>query len=220
MVTGGGRPEIVAMMRIPARFSLKTLLALVLACAVAGWAYWIAWPNWLAYQAGRDFEERAKTLRAGASQRLFDVLPHDGTLTSTHRFDAQGKEIEIYPFRYKYAWYCLYLRISPSSATPDSPLRQFRREQQWDEVRVYRLKPPLQAYRAQTAAGKEKPIRFNAGKSEKIERDYADQFLADFYEIAAGGEYARSESRDLGIEYELIHSDTRAETQKTKATTE
>jgi hypothetical protein len=195
-------------MRLP-RFSLKTLLAIVLACAVAGWAYWIGWPNWVAYQAGLDFEERAKTIRAGYYQRLFDVLPHDGTLTGIQRFDAHGEPIEIYPFRYKYAWYCLYLKNAPESETPDSRLKRFRGEQQWDEVRVYRLKPPSPTYKAQTAAGKEKPIKFRNGNTEEVERDYADQFLTDFYEIAAG-----NEPRDLGIKYELIHSETVAETQK------
>jgi hypothetical protein len=198
------------MIRLRPRFGLKTLLAIVLACAVGGWAYWIAWPNWLAYRAGVDFEERAKTIRPGPYQRLFDILPHDGTLKCTQRFDAQGASIEIYPFRYKYAWYCLYLRNSPVNETPDSRLREMRGEQQWDEVRVYRLKPPTPDYRAQTASGREKPIRLNGGKAEERERNYADQFLADFYEIAAG-----SELRDLGIQFELIHSDRRSETQVT-----
>jgi hypothetical protein len=198
------------MTRIPVRFSLKTLLAMVLVCALAGWAYWIARPNWAAYRAGVDFEERAKTIRAGAYQRLFDILPHDGRLTGIQRFDSQSAPIEIYPFSYKYAWYCLYLKNAPASETQDSQLRRFRGEQKWDEVRVYRLKPPPPTYRAQTASGKEKPIRYKAGKSEEIERDYADQYLTDFYEIAAG-----NESRDLGIEFELIHSDTRSEAQAT-----
>jgi hypothetical protein len=187
------------MIRIPVRFSLKTLLAMVLACAVAGWAYWIAWPNWIAYQAGVDFEERAKTLRAGPYQRLFDILPHDGSLMFTQRFDSQGAQIAIYPFRYKYAWYCLYLKPT------NNPF-----ETAWDEVRVYRLKPPSPSYRAQTAGGRENPIQVMNGNTEEVERDYADQFLADFYELAAG-----SESRDLGIEFELIHSDRRKETHVT-----
>jgi hypothetical protein len=200
------------MIQIRPRFSLKTLLGIVLACAVAGWAYWIAWPNWLAYRAGVDFEERAATLRAGRSQRLFDILPHDGTLTTTQRFDSQGASIDIYPFRFKYAWYCVYFMHSPESETAIS---RFRGEQKWDEVRVYRLAPPAPSYRAQTVAGAEKPIRFVGGKGEEIERDYAEQFLTDFYEIAAG-----NESRDLGIKYELIHFDRRADAQTTKAATE
>ena len=43
--------------------------------------------------------------------------------------------------------------------------------------------------------------------STEVERDSAEQFLSDFYEIATG-----REAGDLGIAYELIHADSLAAT--------
>ncbi len=188
------------MIRISPRFSLRSLLAVVFICAIAACGYWILWPNWLAYRAGVNFELMAKELQAGPAQNLFKALSIKGTLTSMRMFDSQGAVVDIYPFQFKYAWYCIYLRPSPESEMPN--LLSSRKEQ-WDEVRVYRIEPPHPNYRAQTESGAEKVTKFTPGKpSAEVERDSTEQFLADFYEIATV-----SETRDLGISYELIHAD-------------
>jgi hypothetical protein len=182
------------------RFSLRALLAVVLICAIAAWSYWFLWPNWVAYRAGVNFERMAMDLRAGTDTNLFKALPNSGTLQSTQMFDSQGSPVELYPFQFKYAWYCVYLRESPKSANRD-PL--FARGKRWDEVRVYRIEPPSTGYRATTASGAAKVTKFKPGKpSAEVERDSTEQFWADFYEIATG-----AETRDLGISYELIHAD-------------
>ncbi len=189
------------MIRITPRFSLRALLAVVLISAIAACGYWILWPNWVAYRAGVNFERMAMELRAGVDTDLFQALPNSGTLSGVQMFDSQGASVEILPFRFKYAWYCVYLRESPTSANRNPLLACGR---QWDEVRVYRIEPPSAMYRAQTASGAAKVIKFSPGKpSAEVERDSTEQFLADFYEIATG-----AETRDLGISYELVHADS------------
>jgi hypothetical protein len=188
------------MIHITPRFSLRALLVVVLTCAIAAWGYWIFWPKWVAYREAVNFERMAMELRTGTNTDLFKALPNSGTLTSTQLFDSKGSPVEIYPFQLKYAWYCVYLRPSAASEKR-SPLAE--QGKQWDEVRVYRIEPPSPEYRAQTASGAARFTRFNPGKpSQEIERDSKEQFLADFYQIVAG-----HESSDLGISYELIHSD-------------
>jgi hypothetical protein len=188
------------MIRITPRFSLRVLLAVVLICALAAWGYWVFWPKWVAYREAVNFERMAIELRAGTNTNLFKALPNKGTLQSVEMFDSQGSPVEIYPFQLKHAWYCVYLRPSPNKAKQKPRLE---RGEQWDEVRVYRIGPPPPEYRAQTASGAAKVTKFNPRKpSAEVERDSKEQFLADFYEIATG-----NESSDLGISYELIHSD-------------
>jgi hypothetical protein len=176
------------------------MLAAVLVCAIAVWVYWIGWPNWVAYRAGVRFEEMAKTLQAGPAQSLFKLLPKRGTLQYVQMFDARSTPVEIYPFQFKYAWYCVYLKPSETNVRYD-PL--FGPQKRWDEVRVYRLKPPPPDYRAQTADGAAKRIKLNTGAgSQEVDPDSSEQYLTDFYQIATG-----HATGDLGIEFELVHAD-------------
>jgi hypothetical protein len=70
----------------------------------------------------------------------------------------------------------------------------------WNKLYAYRLKPMPPGYTAQSKRGKEQVIRHPDMKS--ADRKPRDQYLTDFLEILAG-----RETRDLGIEYELIHAD-------------
>jgi hypothetical protein len=60
------------------------------------------------------------------------------------------------------------------------------------------------AARAQTESGATKVTKLRPGKPlTEEDRDSKEQFLADFYQIITG-----YESSELGIAYELIHSDS------------
>jgi hypothetical protein len=188
------------MFRLKPRFSLAAMLALVLLCALAAWTYWIGWPSWVAYRAGVRFEEMAKELQAGPAYGLFKLVPDDRIVSCVQMFDVHNTPLEIYPFEFKYSWYCVY--IKPSSATVRYDPR-FPARQRWDEVRVYRLKPPPPNYRAQTAAGSAKHVSHLRTPPAPVDPDSTEQYWRDFYQIAAG-----YEDRDLGIEFELVHADT------------
>ena len=50
------------------QFRLRTLLALLTACAALVWVYAIGWPWWALHREQADFEESLKQLKAGTTQ--------------------------------------------------------------------------------------------------------------------------------------------------------
>jgi hypothetical protein len=197
--------------RFKPRYRLATLLTLITATALLLWGV----PEWREYQRRMEFERAACQLKAGFEPDLFRVLPrhaYEHSIRTTLFADANHKYVKSMPIFYKRYWYCIYVHHEEASSedvakellkAPDrAAALKIRREgiERWTQVRVYRLAPMPRGYQAQTATGKKQVLRHSDNR--KIDRSPQDQYLTDFLETIAG-----RERRDLGISYELIHSD-------------
>jgi hypothetical protein len=197
------------------RYSLATILLVMTATALLLWGV----PEWREFQRRKEFERAASRLSAGVEPSLFDVLPphsHDGHLTGAVFSDADGKPVSATPIFYKRYWYCIYAHreqlsdddkrklakefLAAKRAGRAVPFNRMRSDNAWSQVRVYRLPPMPPGYKAQSKRGKQQ-ITLHP-EMKLVDREPRDQYLTDFYEILAG-----RETRDLGIKYELIHTD-------------
>jgi hypothetical protein len=123
--------------------------------------------------------------------------------------DTTNNKVAAIAIVYDHYWYCIYAH---SEHLSQEELRSEREREEkryradkadgdnytsntspattrWTKIFVYRLEPMPEKYSAQT----------EAGKKQKLPKD---QYLNDFYEVLSG-----RETSNLGIEYELIHSD-------------
>ncbi|MEK7755756.1 MAG: hypothetical protein AAB385_00925, partial [Planctomycetota bacterium] len=105
-------------------------------------------------------------------------------------FDTAGKQITITRLPRDDYWYCVCASLAPDIGASYTPGPGPPRED-WTRVEVYRVAPPPSSYVGQTDA---------ARYSQKPE----DKYFADFCQVVTG-----HEKGNLGIRYELVHSDPR-----------
>jgi hypothetical protein len=65
------------------RFSLRTLLIVVAAAAMASWGYWVGWPWWSLHREQMFFETEVQKLKVGKAQ-LYQVLPDEQNARRTY----------------------------------------------------------------------------------------------------------------------------------------
>jgi hypothetical protein len=184
---------------------LATLLAVMTAIALLLWGV----PEWREYQRRMEFEREACQLvsdfRTTLPWQSEDPL-NNRTWSTTHFTDVADKIVACTPVYFKHYWYCIYAHEEELSDSKDPRAVELRKfDSDWPvvlrtQVHVYRLAPMPRGYRPQTESGKATVTWFSDGN--KRDRTPRDQYLMDFYEILAG-----RENRDLGIRYELIHTD-------------
>lgn len=215
-------------MRFRIRYNLRSLLVAVTLAAIALWAI----PAWREYHQRNEFEEAAQALVAGPEPDFYTSFPSHASKRMTVRavfFDSSGNAVVGIPVRYEHGWYCIYaqteklskeesraLEIQKAEALraavqpgviqqPRSYGMPARTPSRWRQVWVYRLDPMPQGYSAKSTRGKQNVL--DGETNVPRARTPLEQYMADFYEIIAGRERA-----DLGVDFELIHSDPAAAT--------
>ena len=194
---------IIKFRKLKPQFSLAALMLVVTAVALGMWVYVVLIPALRDRERRTEFETAVRQLKAGPSRDLFQLLPHDGTLSTTKSSDAHRRYVEIVPFYFDRYWYCVYFVLDPSRATASHRMARFPDVQGvdfWDEVRVYRLEPAPRDYETQTKEGRSMRTDFSTQK--EIPPSSKEQYLRDFFEIISD-----RETSNLGIDHELIYFD-------------
>lgn len=180
------------------------LFILTAVAAVAVWAYLELLPEWRDYQARMQFEREASQLKAGPEQSLADLF-QVGSYVALNDFDASGARVDIVsaPVIFKRYWYCLYFVQSDDSPESGSGRVFPNPKRIWAEVRVYRIPHAPAGYQAQSARGRARQAELTAEGEESHPSTLNPVYMIDFYEVITG-----RETSDLGLDFELIHSDS------------
>ena len=175
--------------------------ASVAVAALTGWLLWHVWQEW-------RFEQKITQITAGMTPEDVDRL-----LGSDHSTFWHSSEVVILPVgnvqtpaalspRFVGAhWYCIYLTLKDDGRTRNGNKRPS------EVVQVFRLPKPPKSYQPKTEIG-----RASVGRMDERPPLREDQgYIFDFREFVS-----RRAVNDLGIPYELIHSDTIATTYDTQ----
>jgi len=176
------------------RFSLRTLLLLVAACAVGTWFYLTGWPWLVAYWQQIRFERAVKQLRVGTTAlATWNQLPHaehftcsyvanvDRVLTGTSRYALTNA---TYFVHFKYP-------VGYQGTMMDAPSTS---------VEIFRLPPAPPNYKARRAVSNDSQENRIAPPTpgESSDKAYEDDFL----------DFIISDRKDhFGLKPERIYSD-------------
>lgn len=132
------------------QFRLRTLLALLTACAALVWVYAIGWPWWALHREQADFEESLKLLKAGTTQDAGSNLVRYKTcfvrMMATGSTPA-GEPVVFSVYSWNNACYCIcYVLASRPSGNNINNLPTRR-------VEVYRLPPAPPDYKSPNLTG-------------------------------------------------------------------
>jgi hypothetical protein len=178
-------------------FPLRAVLAAVALVAVASWLYWDAWPRWQWRRQQLEFEAAAKELRAGQSMHdgfvwaaLHEGLPE--RLGTVGRFTTEAKQpVQYFSLRWPNAVYLVFWKYPTYNSD-------------CTRVEVYRLPATPSNYTPQTDAARQA-----VGTRQKDMPGAIAGYRRDFVEFLIG-----DRRDDLGFEFELIHADPPAATER------
>jgi hypothetical protein len=192
------------------RFSLFSLLTVLTVFAVL----LVLLPSCREYRDRKVTEKILRQLKVGVQGEFPDyTIVRNGLVSNPRRiqfFDAQRTPVYAIQFKYDRYWYCVYAQyrmptreeIMAFAIDDETRVKCVqRRSPYFLQLQVYRLRARPVGYRPQSYAGKRKVMRFG-DPSQLVERTPDDAYFTDFLEMLAG-----RVSFDLGIDYELIHSD-------------
>jgi len=170
------------------RFGLRAALVGTTLVAVASWLYWDGWPRYRVFREQRQFEAAVRALtKAPLHREAGTALARFHRTFGVTLSDQSRHQSGYIVYEWPNAMYFVYFPAK------DSP--HFKHT----AMELYRLKPALAKYTAQTDSGRRLVERFeDHGDDERLNRA---AYWGDFNGMISGN---RSDS--LGFEYELIYS--------------